>query len=226
MRMPVKAFSYTAILAETDIRSSDFSVLASSPDADRNDEPLAGLMPTVRFVEDRMVLIAAPRSSSHLKWCSFQVGDVARRVARAGDRLVVSRDPIDRLVLSVFRDERLLVAVGALMNASLGPDVRVNSTGRQYSDIRIEIDIRGHRRVLCERESATIEGYDIYVERTIVRDGWGSGPNESVSIATVDDPVVTNSARRSAVLMADQDIDPLCGERVDGTMIKSRYLIG
>ena len=226
MRNPVETFSYTGILGEADVRPGEVSLLVCASDASVNARQLAGETPTLRFLDDKLVLIPAPLSSSHFKWCSFQIGDVVGHAARAGDRLTVSRDACDGLVVSLFRDQRLFMAVGALLGASLGPDVQVTSTGRRYPDPRLEIDIRGHTHVFLDRESATIEGFEVYVERGIVWDPWGEGPNESLSIAAVGDSVVMNSARRSAVLMADRYSDPLCGERTDGTMIKSRYLIG
>jgi hypothetical protein len=215
-------FNYAAFVGEADRRPSEVSVLAADVDPPGRSEPLAGQAPILRFLDDRMVLVAAPASHTDLKWCAFCVGDVIRIAARPGDRIVASRDAVDGLAVALFRGARLHVAVGSLCDIALGPDVSVDSTGRRSEGRPIEVSIRGSQRLLGSRESATIEGYEIYVERTFsVHD-----ENESLSIASVGDIVLMNSARRSAVLMAEGDGDPLCGERTDGTMIKSRWAIG
>jgi hypothetical protein len=173
-----------------------------------------------------LVLVSGPPHSSELKWCSFRVGDVVWRAVRPGDRVEVKRNSLDGLRMCVFRHERILVAVGALSDAYLGPEVTVSGTARRFPDKRFEVEADGKQCVLAERESATVGLYDVYVDFPGRWNDWGEGQCESISIAPAADLVIANSARRSAVLMADHPDDPLCGERLDGTMIKSRYRIG
>ena len=225
MKSPVLSFHYSAHVSDADIKVGEVSVDARAIE-DQKELPLAGTHPRIRFFEDRMVLVSAPSYSSLLKWCSFRVGDVLWRAVSVGDRIVVRRDVLDAVTVCLFRNERLLVAVGALSNEDLGSEVNVTSDGGRQPGMRFEIDVAGRHRVLGARESATVDMYDIYVDFAGDRNMYGEGPCESISIAPADDLIIVNSARRSAVLMASQNIDPLCGERIDGTMIKNRYQIG
>jgi hypothetical protein len=228
MRSPVKVCSYTATVGESVVNKEEVSLTfqAMAGHTGHNEPLLAGPEPTIRFLGDRMVLIPAPRGTSHLKWCSFLVGDVVVRAVRAGDRIDVHRDVNDGVAVCMFRGEKLLLAVGALLGPALGPDVTIRSAGLKYRQLRFDIRVGTEQGNLGARESAVLGGYDIYVEFAEFSNDWAEGNSESISVASVDDPAIVNSARRTAVLMARDDSGALCGEASDGTMIKSRYHIG
>jgi len=188
---------------------------------DTSEIVLAGPSPTLRFSEDAMVLVANPGERSLSKWCSFRVGDVIPRAARSGDRLEATRDAQGRVVVCIYRGEHLVVAIGALYHASLGPDVHAEGIPGIPAARRARVTVCGVQEELHARESARVGPYDVYVEFPGESNPYGEGRSECLSIMLAADGALVNSARRSAVLMANQDDDPLCGELADGTMIKS-----
>lgn len=212
-------FHYRGSVSEPDVREREISVRAVSIETVSRPS-LVGAEPTIRFRHDEMILISTSHETSLVKWCSFRVGDVIVRAARVGDLLEVGRSALGGIRLSVFRSDRLLVAVGALACRPLGSAVYVRGEpGRRPPTRRYLVQIGDVQCELGARESAAIAGYDVYLDRP----GHSFVP-ESLSIVANSDPVIVNSARRSAVVMGMDDdyFAVLRGERIDGTFIRNR----
>jgi hypothetical protein len=168
-----------------------------------------------------VILIAARgehRDARAAKWWSFQVGDVVRRAARAGDLIEATRNARGSVAVCVFRDRTLVVAAGHLMSARLGPAVTLTHNDKRGSEGRIEVSVGPAKRAFRARESGTVGSYDVYADST---------DDAVVSIALDEDWAVVNSARRSAVLIGADDafVGSLRGERLDGTYIRPTDVI-
>jgi hypothetical protein len=212
----VKPFHYIADVSDEDFTAGEISVHGRTDDYLAR-PPLAGVKPTIRFFGDQMLLVSDPAKPSEVKWRSFLVGDVVIRTVRAGDRIETTRNGLGGVTVCVFRSGRLVVAAGALSGARLGLGVSIRSTGLDYPDRRYQIDVDGERCILGMRQAATLGIYDFYVDFSARGSRYEV---ESISVAPFDDPATVHSARRSAVLMALQDLDRLYGEHSDGRMIK------
>jgi hypothetical protein len=135
-----------------------------------------------------------------------------------GDRIEAARNVLGNLNILVFRDDALLVGIGNLVMEPLGSVVAVTPNGKSGFDKRLAVRVADTTREFVARESASIGGYDLYVDNI---------EPVALSIASNADAVVVNSARRSAVLMG---LIPhtdylLRGERHDGTYLRSGHEI-
>jgi hypothetical protein len=218
MHLPLKSFHYIARIEATDISSAQV-VVRSRPACSQQPPYFTGSNPTLRFLEDKVVMITVPDCSAPLKWCSFHVGDAIPRAGRADDVVEISRDSDGALVVRLFRHDRLVLAVGALLGIDLGTGPRLT---RLHHSSQVEVHATDRSRILATRESVEVDGYDVYVEVIEPWSIWGIGPS-CMSVTSVEDPVVVTAARRSATIMADRHRDPLCGEALGGRMLKSRY---
>ena len=181
----------------------------------------------MRFREERMTLISAPPHASALaKWCAFPVGDLIERCARVGDVIQAYRSSVGALSLAVFRHGRLLAAVGDLVDFEperLRGGAQLDYPVRWlYPDV---IEIEGRRESIPKRGSMRVGGYDVYVETWPERVSIYAGFRPSIlSVALASDPLLVNSARRSAAIMGH--VSPsLYGELKDGTFIRSFWEI-
>ena len=74
---------------------------------------LVGLRPRIRFWGEKIVLIAESQDDAPIRRFSFPVGEAVFLVARAGDALHVVRTATGDVGLSLLRDDRLVLALGA-----------------------------------------------------------------------------------------------------------------
>jgi len=214
----VTPFRYVATIDASDIKPDEVSVQARAADESRAPRT-AGSAPRIRFWRDRMVLIASPHEPCEIKWCAFRAGDAIVHAARAGDSLEAARNVVGGVWISLTRADRLVVAIGALLGERVGTGVSVETNGRRDRERRVEVRVGDDARHLGAREAVVLGGYDVYVDHV------GLARPASLSIAATDDPIVVNSARRSAVWMGTDADDPLHGERRDGTYIRSIWTV-
>lgn len=169
-----------------------------------------------------MVLIASSRSAASIRWFSFPVGDVVFRVAQAGDVLNLVRTGSGDLGLSILREDRAVLALGAIAAVPLGAHLRVaNRVPEPEGPERcVQVDVGGVSQVLRARESIQVAGYDVYCERACTC--HPDGPDECLAIVEAGNPTVTNAAIRSAVLLAQPWRDMLLvGEGWDGQFVRA-----
>ena len=247
VRNPRKSFHYTAVVREGDIRDREVVLepTAVPPVGDGTTLPrpsdcrvhthlengrspgLVGAAPRMRFREERMNLISAPPHAGALaKWCAFPVGDLIERCARVGDVIQTYRSSAGALSLAMFRQGRLLAAVGDLVSVELE---RLRGAAQLDYHVRCThpdvIEIKGRRGSIPKRGSMRVGGYDVYVETWPERVSIYTGFGPSIlSVAAASDPLLVNSARRSAVLMGHV-LPSLYGELKDGTFIRSFWEI-
>jgi len=216
---PSGLFDYVATVGDVQAGGSELAVDAHQAPS-RSGPSLAGSTPRIRFWGDQMILIAADRDSLALvKWFRFPAGDVVVRAARPGDALRTIRSGSGGVGLSLFRSDRLVVAVGALTDELLGPAVSIRPLGVTGGfETRFDVSIGGERGSLGWREAATVAGCDVYVEFPGAPGVPGS--DATLSVCAADDVTLVNSARRSAVFLASLFFDPLRGEYPDGRYIK------
>ena len=171
-----------------------------------------GSSPRIRFWDGFLTLVATTTQDATVKWCNYCLGDVVSRAVKPGDEIEVVRDSNASLAVVLRRGETVVVAVGALASVSLGPDIEAHP-----GDVNAGIRIGNERCSAKERESATLGGYDVYVESLPAQDL--DTPSACFSLALAADPIVVNAARRSAVLLTHQAFDRLRGERSDASYI-------
>lgn len=208
---PLWLFHYQARIEAADVSHNEIAVQAQAVEGPLF-PGLAGRAPRIRFWEEQMVLVSTT-NDAQVKWFSFHLGDVVSRAARPGDDIEAYRDANGALALVLRRAGRLHVAVGALDSVRLGDDIAVTCGPR---DMRVTV---GDTHVsLHERESKLTGPYDVYAERVTVP--GLDGPSPCASMALASDPVIVNAARRSAVLLARQGVDPLRAELLNGSYVK------
>ncbi len=216
-------FDYVSVF-EAGSFKEDAIVLRARSVGEPAGKALVGHHPKVRFSNERLVLIAADPSDAAMHWASFPVGDAVMLIARPGDVLRMLRTAASDLALWLVRDEHLVFAVGALSAAGLGGRIRVTGDVQDARGRRGFVDVRVEPTLvrLAARESASAGGYEIYVERPSAwRPEDFDSFQECVSIVrAAGDPMLRNSAIRSAVLLAQERPDMLQGERWDGRVIR------
>ena len=183
---------------------------------------LVGPNPMIRFWRERLVLVAQHTRESTVRNVSFPVGRAVPLAARPGDRLYVVRTGSGGIGLSLLRQEKLVLAIGAVAEVPLGPGVEAV---RYWEDTDkwqfvaadnswLEFRVGKEQARLREREVLEIENCSIYVER-----GWSAGIpgiDECVSVCVADDPAVKLESMRSAILLGNASLtitDWDCTER-------------
>lgn len=216
-------FDYVSVFEAGSFKQDAIVLRARSLD-DSTGRRLVGHHPKLRFWNDRLVMIAADPPDAAVRWASFPVGDAMFLIARPGDVLHVLRTAASDLALWLVRSDHLVLALGALSGACLGGRVRVTSDIEDWQGRRGFVDVRVEPTQvrLSARESASVGGYEIYVERPSTRRATEDDSfQECVSIVrTGGDPTLRNAAIRSAVLLAQERPDMLQGERWDGRVIR------
>ena len=205
---PSGTFNYVAEFTSESFKESDATVLHGTS-INITDEPrLIGHHPMIRFWRDRLVLVAADKSDSNLRNCSFPIGDAAPLCARAGDRLHLVRTGSGGIGLSLLREERLILAIGAVTAVSLGVDIKVNrepklrgSLLNRVLDTQLNFQVGPEKLIFHERGIRTIGDYQIYIEYCW-EDGI-PGVDECVSIWDANDPALATAAVRSGVLLGN-----------------------
>ena len=199
-------FEYAASFTKEGFSTSDI-VLHGADLSGKNDERLVGLNPRIRFWNDRLVLIASESRKSCMRNVSFPIGDAVKLAARPGDQLYLVRTGSGGIALSLLRQEKLILATGAITSVPLGRDIQevrraadVDPRGFEV-DTWLELSVQSERLILREREVLEKGGYHIYVERCW-EDGE-PGTDECVSLCLADDSAMKIAAMRSAILLAN-----------------------
>jgi len=200
-------FEYEAEFTKDGFGDSDIVVYGSDLSG-RKVKRLAGHKPMIRFWRDRVVLVASDKPNSTVRNVSFAIGDAVPLSARPGDRLYLVRTGAGGIGLSLLRQERLVLATGAVTAVPLGRDFHtIRRPGNKDSwkspllDTWLEFRIGKEQVILRERETTEIGGYNIYVEH-----GWKDGvpgTDECVSVSALDGPSMMIAAMRSAILVAN-----------------------
>lgn len=207
---PSGTFEYQAEFTKGGFSNSDI-VLLGTDRRGKDQECLVGLNPKIRFWNDRLVLVASDKSRSSVRNVSFPIGDAVRLTARAGDRLYLTRTGSGGIGFSLLRRQRLILAIGAVTELPLGPDVQVSrcSTGTNLWEIPVpetwlEFRAGSEELLLRGRQVSGIGDYHIYLEHLWQ---WGlPGTDECVSISVAGDSAVNLAAMRSAILLGNGNL--------------------
>jgi hypothetical protein len=165
----------------------------------------------IRFWNDRLVLVASEKLHSRLRNASFWIGDSVPLAACPGDRLHLIRTGCGGIGLSLLREKRLILAIGAVRAVPLGANIDV-IVGPERQDIFdahrvetwLEFKIESKTLILRNRGLTTIGDYQIYIERRW-EDGI-PGTDECVSMCAANSAEVNVAAIRSAVLLGNGDL--------------------
>ena len=206
---PSGTFEYEAEFTSDSFRDSETVLqgIAKNTEMDR----LVGHSPMIRFWNDRLVLVASEKLHSRLRNASFWIGDSVPLAARPGDRLHLIRTGCGGIGLSLLREERLVLAIGAARSVPLGANINVivGPERQKIFDARrgetwLEFKIESKTLIMRNREFTTIGDYQIYIERC-----WEygiPGTDECVSMCAADSAAVNVASIRSAVLLGNRDL--------------------
>ena len=206
---PSGTFEYEAEFSSDCFRGSETVLpgFAKNTEIDR----LVGHNPMIRFWNDRLVLVASEKSHSRLRNTSFAIGNAVPLTAHPGDRLHLVRTGSGGIGLSLLREGRLVLAIGAVTAVPLGANINVtigprrqNPVAYSRSESWLEFKIKSETLVLKDRGLTSIGDYQIYIERCW-EDGI-PGTDECVSICAANGPAVNVESIRSAVLLSNGDL--------------------
>lgn len=216
-------FDYAAEFTRESFSDSDV-VLHGSDRSGKNVDRLVGLNPMIRFWHGRLVLVASSKRKSLVRNVSFPIGDAVALAARPGDQLCLKRTFIAGIGLSLLRQQRLILAIGAITEVPLGKDMQAIrrsedtiDVDNDHADTWLELRIWNERSILREREVEDLGGYHIYIERC-----WkygDPGTDECASVSVADDSAMKIAAMRSAILLGNGHLkitDWDCKERFTG----------
>jgi hypothetical protein len=157
------------------------------------------------------MLIASEKSGSSVRNASFRIGSAVPLLAQPGDRLYTIRTGSGGIGLSLVRDQRLVLVIGAVTAVPLGTDVlaiqrpaRIGDFDRRIRDSWLEFRVGTEQAELREREMSQIGAYSVYVEYCW-RDGI-PGTDECVSMCVADNQALSIAALRSAILLGRSDM--------------------
>jgi len=200
-------FEYQAEFTAEGFSSSDI-VLQGTDRRGGNKDCLLGPNPRIRFWNERLVLIASGQSKAGVRNVSFPIGDAVCIAARAGDHLYVSRTGAGGIGMSLLRQQRLILATGAITAVPLGADIQASISSGNAQDwedaaaeARIEVRIGSEQLSLRKREVAKIGDYHIYIERC-----WENGmpgTAECVSLSVTHEAALQHPAMRAAILLGN-----------------------
>ncbi len=201
-------FEYEAEFTRESFRDSDLELYGNDLRGG-NAGCLVGANPKIRFWRDRVVLVASAKANATVRNASFAIGDAVPLSARPGDRLYLIRTGSGQIGLSLLREERLVLAIGAVTAVPLGRDIVTrkrpkNSWDEFIRDTWLEFRFGEAQLILRERETRETAGYHIYIEH-----GWEPGTpgtDECVSMSVIDNPSLTIAAMRSAILVGNADL--------------------
>jgi hypothetical protein len=208
---PSGTFEYEAEFTSESFSDSDI-VLHGTALSVENLDRLVGHNPKIRFWHDRLVLVASGKLNSRVRNASFAIGNAVPLAARPGDRLYLVRTGLGGIGLSLLRQERVVLAIGAIAAVPLGREVQAirHSEGMNHwnhfaADTSwLEFRVGSERLILRERGVSEIGDYYIYIER-----GWEygePGTDECVSVCVADDSAMKIAAIRSAILLGNGDL--------------------
>jgi hypothetical protein len=206
---PSGTFEYEGEFTSESFSDSDVVVHGRSISRINHDR-LVGHHPKLRFWNDRLVLVASGKSGSSLRNASFWIGDVVPVAARPGDWLYVVRTGSGGIGLSLLRDERLVLAIGAVAVVPLGTDVgAVRRSDNDGFDLRVrdcwlEFQVGSEHVEVRNRGLTELGGYQIYLEHCW--DASIGGSDECVAMSAANNPAINLACLRSAVLLGNSQI--------------------
>jgi hypothetical protein len=200
-------FEYEAKFTKEGFSDSEI-VLHGTDLSGLNADRLVGLNPMIRFWNEHLVLVATGKPKSTMRTVSIPIGDAVNLSARTDDQLYLIRTASGGIGLSVLRQQRLILAIGAVTAVPLGKNMRV-TIGPEGGDVWenpsadtwLEFGVQSETLKLREREEREAGGYYIYVERC-----WEygiPGTDECVSVCFMDNSAMKIAAIRSAVMLAN-----------------------
>jgi hypothetical protein len=200
-------FDYEAEFTIEGFRDSDI-VLHGTDRSGENIDRLVGLNPMIRFWNGRLVIVASGKRKSTLRNVSFPIGDAVTLTAHPGDQLYLIRTGEGGIGMSLLRQQRLILAAGAITEIPLGRDMQAirgsegtNDWDNPAADNWLEFRVRSEQLNLREREVTEIGGYHIYIERC-----WKygePGTDECVSVSVADDSAMKIATMRSGILLGN-----------------------
>ena len=208
---PSGTFEYEAEFTSESFSDSDI-VLHGTALSVENLDRLVGYNPTIRFWNDRLVLVASGKLNSSVRNASFATGNAVPLAARPGDRLYLVRTGTGGIGLSLLRQERVVLAIGAIAAVPLGRDIQairhsegMNNWKHVSADTTwLEFRVGNEQLILKERGVSEIGDYYIYIERC-----WEygePGTDECVSVCVADDSAMKIAAIRSAILLGNGNL--------------------
>jgi hypothetical protein len=203
-------FEYEAEFTRDGFSESDIVLYGADLSRGKIDR-LVGHKPMIRFWRDRIVLVASEKANSSTRNVSFAIGDAVPRSARPGDRLYLVRTGSGGIGLSLLRQDRLILAIGAVTAVPLGTNIQARPEPvdeepweTPNADTWLEFRVGNEQSNLRERAASVIGNYHIYVERCW-RPGL-PGTDECVSMTLEDDSAMKLAAIRSAILLGNGDL--------------------
>jgi hypothetical protein len=203
-------FEYVAEFSKEGFSDSEI-VLHGADSSGENEVRLVGLNPMIRFWNGRLVLVASGKDKSSVRNTSFPIGDAVNLAARPGDQLYLILTGSAGIGLSLLRQQRLILAIGAVAEVPLGRDIQAIRGSEGYNffenpaaDRWLEFNVQGEHLMLREREVSEIGDYYIFVERCW--QGGLGGTDECVSLCISDNLTMKIAAMRSAILLAHGDL--------------------
>lgn len=156
------------------------------------DNRLVGLTPILRIVGGDLVLESPGRHRSQIRSATFQLAGSLIAAFQGGDVLWLIRTATGDIGLSLLRDDRLIVAAGAVTVTPLGgamtvvggPACDLYSRAREAwprPDTWVDVAVRGEGQRLRRGEHAKIRDYTFSVVRCC-EDGI-PGTHESLGIS-------------------------------------------
>jgi hypothetical protein len=200
-------FEYEAEFTENGFSESGIILYGSDLSGGKIDR-LVGHKPTIRFSHDRVVLVASEQSNSNVRNVSFAIGDAVPLSARPGDRLNLVRTGSGGIGLSLLRQDRLILAAGAVTAIPLGTNIQAKRDSLDEelwetpnADTWLDFRVGSEQSILRGRDVSVIGNYHIYIERC-----WRSGlpgTDECVAISLGEDSAMKLAAMRSAILLGN-----------------------
>ena len=203
---PSGTFEYEGEFTSEGLSDSDVFIHCRSIGSIDHDR-LVGHSPKLRFWHDRLVLVASGEAGSSLRNASFLIGDAVPLAARPGDWLYVVRTGRGGFGLSLLRDERLVLAVGAVAAVPLGTEIwaaeRPHNVGfaEGVPEFWLELHLGSEQVELRDRGLTEVGGHQIYLERCWA--GGIPGTDECVAISVAHNPAINLASLRSAILLGN-----------------------
>jgi hypothetical protein len=205
MAMPLcGTFHYVAAVPDgfeksrTPIRARD----ESGPTDSRYPDPLlgsrlVGFAPNIEIRGHRIVITASSRERAEVSAASFAMDPELIEMLRGGDVIRVVREKTGDVGVAVLRDERLMVAFGAVSALPLGPEVSVGVEPAEAAEY-VAVRVGSETALLAQGEPVQMGDYELQVVRPTV-DGI-PGHCESVAVCRAG-ACSLNAAVRSAELL-------------------------
>ncbi|HYR91312.1 MAG TPA: hypothetical protein VE422_45065 [Terriglobia bacterium] len=158
------------------------------------DGRLVGPGPTVEISRGLVTLRATGRERAQLAAVSFELDTRLAALPAPGDAMRLIRTPSAGLGLSLTRNDRLLLAIGAITNLTLHPlsvrNVRSPIARRAWpsrDEMHVEFRVGDETRTLSGGEEGIIGGYG-----ALVWNGWmdgAPGTDEHAAVYLLEEPI-------------------------------------